>query len=100
MFVKTQYERIVNLTHYSVIKIDYSISIHGRSYHRIWVETTDGDNRQVLAEWRADINKPISELGAKHATKTFDAIFENLLAGEKAFDLKTFIEEHADNIPF
>ena len=94
MFVKTQYERIVNLTHYSTIKIDFSLPIYGRHYHRIWVETTDGKCMHVLAEWRVDINNnPTIVSTARKATQAFDAIFKNLVGGESAFDLKAFISK-------
>ncbi len=41
MFVKTQFEKIVNLTHHSTIEIDFSLPIHGHHFHQIWawVET-------------------------------------------------------------
>ena len=93
MFVKTQYEQIVNLTHYSTIKIDFSMPSYGRHYHRIWVETTDGKCMHVLAEWKVPINIPTMDSTAKDATQAFDAIFKNLFGGESAFDLKAFISK-------
>lgn len=100
MFVKTQYETVVNLTHYSVIKIDYSQLIHGSPYHQIWVETADGKNKVILAHWKVDINNPTRDIKTVHATKSFDAIFEKLSGGETTFDLKAYIADIADNIPF
>lgn len=94
MFVKTQYEQIVNLTHYSTIKIDFALLMYGHYYHRIWAETTDGKYQRVLAEWKVPINNQTMGSTARNATRAFDAIFKNLFDGESAFDLKAFISKH------
>ena len=100
MFVKTQFETIVNLAHYSKIYIDYFVKSPNSNnvYHEISVsleDNIDGHIKNVREKTLALIPANRQELpnSGDIAKKAFDELFEAILNNESAFDISIYYKQ-------
>ena len=102
MFVKTQFNTIVNLAHYSKIYIDYSVKSPNSDnvYHEISVsleDNVDGHMKNVREKTLALIPEKLPNSG-DFAKAAFDDLFEAILNNEAAFDISNYyIQKMANN---
>ena len=107
MFVKTQFETIVNLAYYSKVYIDYAVNspISDNIYHEISATLEDNDDdgniknirKKTLALIPAD--KPHLPNSGELARTAFNDLFKAMLDNSKsAFDISGYYKQPiADN---
>lgn len=92
MFVKTQFNTIVNLAEFEKIKIEWDVLLPSESVHHVISAESqeivvDGNPVQIskferLAEFPRDM--------VDQAQKAYDDLFAALLNGDTAFDIRLF----------
>ena len=104
MFVKTQFDTIVNLAHYSKNYIDYSVKspTSNNIYHEITATLEDNDNggikivrEKTLALIPAN-RKELPDSG-ENAKAAFNPLFEAILNNESAFDISGYYKQQYAN---
>lgn len=80
MFVKTQFEAIINLAHFERIDIEWSRKSEGSSnvYHLICAKSEHRGN-ETLAQFPSDRSDEVQP--------AFEDLFQALLKGETAFNM-------------
>ncbi len=82
MFVKTQFETIVNLAKFEKINLEWSVkSPNSENAHNIISAVSEG-KCEILAQFPADM--------ADETGDTYLDLFSALLAGETAFDMTDY----------
>lgn len=99
MFVKTQFDTIVNVTNYDMIKIEFDVKdeYSGNVYHIISVVSESRPNpsaafvtvkEQTIAQFKGE--------DEKLAEKAYRKLYHNLQEGKPAFDMTSFLGNTLD----
>ena len=89
MLINTRFDKMVNLTHFSIIQLDcYSQDNEG--FHTIWAIDPNGE-KVTLEQIRADEK---SEKCHVLAQRVYTEIFNRCKNEKTAFDLEAFVDNY------
>ena len=80
MFVKTQFEAIINLAHFERIDIEWSVKYEvSQNVHHLILAKSEHRENETLAQFPSDRSDEVKQ--------AFEDLFQDLLNGETAFDM-------------
>ena len=89
MFVKTQFDTIINLAEFEKIKVEWSVkSPNSKNVHNTISAVSEG-KCEILAQFKENM--------ADETGNAYQDLFSALLAGDTAFDMTHYLSAIAHN---